>query len=80
MAKTVCATTFEIGDHFIRAGSSQRAAKIGFHREDGRRLVVDLDSVDAWEDGAEILLDDLNRLLALIEHECDERGIEVEFE
>ena len=79
MAKQARNSVFEISDGFLRAGFGARVAKIACHHEE-ELLVVELDSVEAWENGAEISLDELNRLCALIERECDERGVEVEFE
>ena len=79
MAKQARVSLFEIGDDFLRAGFGARTARIACHREDNV-LVVKLDSVEAWENGEEISLDELNRLCALIERECDERELEVEFE
>jgi cobyrinic acid a,c-diamide synthase len=79
MAKRAGVSFFEIGPDFIRAGFGARVAKVACRREDDL-LVVELDSVETWEDGAEISLADLNRLLALIERECEESEVEVEFE
>ncbi len=70
---------FEIGETRIRAGWNGRAASVAFARDDDV-LVIDLDSAATWENGEDIEMNELTRLLELIESECAARGIEAEFE
>jgi hypothetical protein len=82
MARQAKTTTFEIvGENFgkITAGWGGRCVDIAFARED-ETLIVDMDSIEAWSDGDEVSLPELQRLLELVERECDARGIEAEFE
>lgn len=43
-------------------------------------LIVALDSIEEWDDGEPVTMPELQRLLAIIERECEARGIEVEFD
>ena len=80
MAKAARTTLFEIGDTHIRAGWGGRVATIAVSREADDVLVVDMDSVETWDGGEEISLPDLQRLLDLVESECEARGVDAEFE
>ncbi len=79
MARTPASRRFEIGETTLLAGWSEACAAIPFTRED-ERLIIHMDDVETWQDGAEISLTDLQRLFDLVERECLARGVEVEFE
>jgi hypothetical protein len=84
MAKKDAQTVFEISDGAIRAGFGGQSVLLPASRQPGEDgepvLVVELDMIDAWDNGPEISMKDLQRLLELIERECEARDIEVEFE
>jgi hypothetical protein len=84
MARAPSSSIFELTDTQLRAGFGGRTAIMAVHEgedEEGEPvLIVEIDMLEVWEDGTEIEMDDLQRLFTLIERECDQRGIEVEFE
>lgn len=81
MAKSPRSSIFEIGPSHIRTGWAGRGVSVAFRREDdGATFVIDLDSIEEWETGEAIEMAELQRLLELIERECDRFGVEVEFE
>lgn len=80
MAKAARSTLFEITETAIRAGWGGRIATIACHGEEDDLLVVEMDSLEHWDDGAEISLPELQRLFDLVERECEARGIKAEFE
>ena len=84
MARQPASFVFELTDTQLRAGFGGRTAIMAVHEgedENGEPvLVIEIDMLEVWEDGSEIEMDDLQRLFTLIERECDQRGIEVEFE
>ena len=80
MAKAPKTFVFEIAADHIRAGWNGRAAILPVTREDSGLLAIGIDALEYWDDGAEISLEDLQRLFEWVERECDERGIEAEFE
>ena len=84
MAKKDPQTIFEITEGAIRAGFGGRSVVLPASRQPGEDgepvLVVELDTIETWENGPEISMKELQRLLELIEGECEARDIEVEFE
>ncbi len=84
MAKKDASFTLEIGDDKMRAGLAGRMLTLPVHEgvdEEGDPvLVIDIDGADVWDDGAELSMKDLQKLLERIEQECDAQGVEIEFE
>ena len=81
MAKADRQVLFELSGDALRIGVAGRvvAAKVEM-QDDPEVMIVELDSIEHWEDGEEVSFDDLPRILSAIERACDEREIEVEFE
>ena len=79
MARAPKSASFEIGENLLRAGWGGRMATLRFTRE-AQLMVVEMDAVEAWEDGEEITMPDLQRLLELVEREAEARGLDLEFE
>ena len=79
MAKAPRSNRFEITGTAIRAGWGGRVATMACREED-ILLVIDMDSLENWDDGAEISMPDLQKLFDLVERECEARGVEAEFE
>jgi len=42
--------------------------------------VVEIDAADTWDDGSDLAMEDLLKVLERIELECDARDIQIEFE
>ena len=84
MARKDAHVIFALADGVIRAGWGARSVSLPAVEQDGEDgepvLVVELDAIEAWDDGSDIALKDLQRLLELVERECDALGVEVEFE
>jgi len=84
MAKKEASFTLEIMDEDMQATLAGRMLTLPTHRgkgEDGESvLVVEIDSAETWDDGSELALKDLQKLLERIEAECEARDIEIEFE
>jgi hypothetical protein len=71
----------ESGNLRLRIG--QRTVTVAVVRTDeeqGESLVIDLDSIEDWDDGEPVSMPELQRILAVLERECDARGLNVEFE
>ena len=84
MAKKEASFTLEIMDEEMQATLAGRMLTLPVHRgkdEDGEPvLVVEIDGAETWDDGSELSLKDLQKLLERIEGECEARDIEIEFE
>jgi hypothetical protein len=84
MAKKDASFTLEISDGEMRASLAGRVLTLPIHQgvdEEGDPvLVVDIDGADVWDDGSELQMKDLQKLLERIEAECEARDIEIEFE
>jgi len=84
MAKKDASFTLEITDGRMRAGLAGRVLTLPVHEgvdEEGDPvLVVDIDGADVWDDGSELSMKDLQKLLERIEAECEAQDIEIEFE
>jgi hypothetical protein len=84
MAKKEASFTLEIMDEDMQATLAGRMLTLPIHRgvnEQGDSvLVVEIDGAETWDDGAELSLKDLQKLLERIEGECEARDIEIEFE
>jgi hypothetical protein len=84
MAKKDTSFTLEISDGEMRASLAGRILTLPIHQgvdEEGDPvLVIDIDGADVWDDGAELQMKDLQKLLERIEAECEARDIEIEFE
>jgi hypothetical protein len=70
----------ESGNLRLRVG--QRTVTVVVQRalDDGQPMVVELDSIEDWDDGEPVTMPELQRILAVIERECDARGLDIEFE
>jgi hypothetical protein len=71
----------ESGNLRLRIG--KKTVTIGVQRnveDDGDAMVVDLDSIESWDDGDPVTMKELQRILALLERECDAKGMDIEFE
>ena len=66
----------------LRVKLGQRTLTVVVQRDPDadEALIIALDSIEEWEDGEPVSMPELQRILAVIERECDARGIEVEFE
>ena len=84
MAKKEASFTLEIRDDEMQATLAGRMLTLPVHRgkdEEGEPvLVVEIDGAETWDDGSELTLKDLQKLLERIEGECEARDIEIEFE
>jgi hypothetical protein len=84
MAKKDASFTLEIFDEDMQATLAGRMLTLPFHKgkdEEGDPvLVVEIDGAETWDDGSELALKDLQKLLERIEAECEARDIEIEFE
>ncbi len=84
MAKKDASFTLVIGEDEMRAGLAGRLLTLpinkGVDEEGDPVLVVDIDGADVWDDGSELAMKDLQKLLERIEAECEARDIEIEFE
>ncbi len=66
----------------LRVKLGQRTVTVVVKRDPDadEALIVALDSIEEWDDGEPVTMPELQRLLAIIERECEARGIEVEFD
>lgn len=84
MAKKPTSFTLDIADGQMRASLAGRVLTLPVHEgvdEEGDPvLVIDIDGADAWDDGSELEMKDLQKLLERIEAECEAQDIEIEFE
>jgi|GEM_PF-5222314 hypothetical protein len=66
----------------LRVKLGQRTVTVVVQRDPDadEALIVALDSIEEWDDGEPVTMPELQRLLAIIERECEARGIEVEFD
>ena len=66
----------------LRVKLGQRTVTVAVERnpDADEALVVALDSIEEWDDGEPVTMPELQRILAIIERECEVRGIEVEFD
>jgi hypothetical protein len=70
----------ESGNLRLRMGQRTVTVVVQRPQDDGEPLVVQLDSIEEWDDGELVTMPELQRILALIERECDSRGLDIEFE
>lgn len=71
----------ESGNLRLRVG--QRTVTVAVNRTDddeGESLVIELDSIEDWDDGEPVTMPELQRILAVLERECAARGLNVEFD
>lgn len=84
MAKKDTSFTLEITEGEMRVSLAGRVLTLPVHEgvdEEGDPvLVIDIDGADVWDDGSELAMKDLQKLLERIEAECEARDIEIEFE
>ncbi len=84
MAKKDASFTLEILDGEMRVVLSGRSLTLpleeGLDEEGDPVLVVSIDEAECWDDGSELSLKDLQKLLERIEDECEARDIAIEFE
>ena len=84
MAKKDPSFTLEILDGEMRATLSGRSLTLPVHpgkdEEGNPVLVVGIDAAECWDDGSEVAMKDLQKLLERIEEECEARDLEIEFE
>lgn len=84
MAKKDAPFTLEILDGEMRVVLSGRSLTLpiaeGLDEEGDPVLVVSIDEAECWDDGSDLSLKDLQKLLERIEGECEARDIEIEFE
>jgi hypothetical protein len=68
----------------MRAGLSGRWLTLPIHagrdEEGDPVLVVEIDAAEFWDDGSELSMKDLQKVLERIEEDCEARDIEIEFE
>ncbi len=84
MAKKDASFTLEIMEGEMQATLAGRMLTLPIHEgkdEEGDPvLVVGIDEAETWDDGSELSMKDLQKLLERIEEECEARDIGVEFE
>ena len=70
----------ESGNLRLRVG--QRTVTVAVLRtpDEEEALVVELDSIEDWDDGEPVTMPELQRILAMLERECEARGLNIEFE
>ena len=84
MAKKEASFTLEISDDEIQATFAGRMLTLptykGKDEQGAPVLVVEIDAADTWDDGSDLAMEDLVKVLERIELECDARDIQIEFE
>lgn len=71
----------ESGNIRLRVG--EKTVTIGVQREEAdpsHAMVIELDSIENWDDGEPVSMKALQRILTQLERECDARGMDVEFD
>jgi hypothetical protein len=70
----------ESGNLRLRVGQRTVTVVVQRASDDVQPMVVELDSIEDWDDGEPVTMPELQRILAIIERECDARGLDIEFE
>lgn len=70
----------ESGNLRLRLGERTVTVAVQRPGDEGQPLVVELDSIEEWDDGEPVTMPELQRILSIIERECDARGLDIEFE
>lgn len=70
----------ESGNLRLRIGARTVTVVVQRSEDDGQPVVIDLDSIEDWDDGEPVTMPELQRILAIIERECEARGLDIEFE